>query len=113
METTRRERRSTTVPPAAGLTLAACGGLSLAAGEAMWVGIPSSDELPTLLVVVGWLLVAWAIVVGGFALTHLIRTVRIDRRPSLIDAVLLGATVLVIASVMWLHPLTGSGTGVG
>lgn len=79
----------------------------------MWVGIPSSDELPTLLVVVGWLLVAWAIVVGGFALTHLIRTVRIDRRPSLIDAVLLGATVLVIASVMWLHPLTGSGTGGG
>ena len=113
MKTTQREPSSTTVVAAAGLALAGCGGLALAAGQAMWFGIPSSDEVPTLLFIVGWVLVAWAMVLGGFALAHVIRTVRLGRRRSLIDAVLLVATAVVIAAIIWLSPLAGSGTGMG
>ncbi|MFE5671506.1 hypothetical protein ACFQ58_07835 [Agromyces sp. NPDC056523] len=95
------------------LALAACGALSLAAGEAMWFGIPSSDDVPTLLFIVGWLFVVWAIVVGGLASAPLMRTVRHGRGLSLIDAVLWGATIAVIAGSIWLYPLAGSGAGAG
>lgn len=73
---------------------------------------PSAEALFTLWIV-GWVLLAWAIVIGSVVSVQLVRAVASRRRPALIETVLVGATAAVVASVLGTHPLVGSGGDAG
>jgi hypothetical protein len=95
------------------LALAGCAALSLILGDAIGFGSPGAEAVSTPLWILGWVLLAWATIVGAAASVLLIRAAALRRRPALIEAALIVATVVVIAGVIWSHPLAGTGTGVG
>ena len=96
------------------LALAGCAALLLAVGDVIGFVSQSTDAVFTLLWVVGWVLLAWATIIGGAVLVHLIlRAITFRRRPALVETVLVVASAVVIAGVIYAHPLVGSGTGVG
>lgn len=95
------------------LALAGGGALSLAVADGIGFLSPSTEAVFTLLFIAGWVLLAWAAIVGGVVAVHLVRAAAGRRRPALIDTVLVLATVAVIAGVVHAHPLTGSSSGVG
>jgi hypothetical protein len=113
MEATRRNSGSTAFAAGAALALAGCAALLLAVGDAIGFVSPSAEAVFTVMFVVGWVFLAWATIVGGAVLIHLIRVVAVGRRPALIETLLVVATAAVIAGVIFTHPLAGSGSGVG
>ena len=113
METTRRDSGSTAVAAGVALALAGCSALSFAVGDAVGFVSPSAEAVFTFSWLVGWMLLAWATIVGGAVAIHLIRAVASRRRPARVEIVLIVATAAVIAGVILTHPLAGSGAGVG
>ena len=96
------------------LALAGCAALLLAVGDVIGFVSQSNDAVFILLWIVGWVLLAWATIIGGAVLVHLIfRAINFRRRPALIETVLVVAFAVVIAGVIYSHPLVGSGTGAG
>ncbi len=59
----------------------------------------------------GWVFLFWASLVGGASAVALLRRA-VTRQPvSPSGAALLGATLALIAVLVWTHPLWGSGSG--
>lgn len=113
MEAKHADTRSTTVAAAVGLALALGAALALAVGDAVGFLSPSAEAVFTLSVIAGWALLGWAAIVGGVVAIHLIRAVAARHRPALVQTVLVAATAVIIAGVIWAHPLVGSGGGAG
>ncbi len=113
MAGTRRDSESGVVSAAVALGLAVCAALSFAVGDAIGFVSPSTEAMFTLLWMVGWALLAWAMIIGAVVSVHLVRKGAFLRRPVLREAVLIIATAAVIAGVIFAHPLVGSGAGTG
>ena len=110
MQTRPDDARSTAVAAGVALGLAGCAALSLAVGDAIGFVTDRTEAVFALLFMVGWMLLAWATIVGGVVSVHLIR-VSFRRSPALIEIALVVATAAVIAGVILTHPLAGSGSG--
>jgi hypothetical protein len=95
--------------------------LALAAGAAVAFGVGDaigfmSDSAEALFVatwILGWTLLAWAMILAGFGVLRLVRGLVSQRSPSWSELLLLVAGAAVIIAVVWTHPLGGSGSGVG
>ncbi|MBF0815732.1 hypothetical protein E4U02_04835 [Microbacterium paludicola] len=110
METTREARP---IAAAVVLALAGCAAVSLMVGDAIWRGIPDSDSLPTILMILGWLLLAWAVIVGAFVIVRAVRTTAHRGRIAPSDAVMLAASAAVVVALLVAYPVFGTGGGTG
>lgn len=95
------------------LGLAVCGALSLAVADAVGFLTPETEALFSLSTILGWVLLAWALVLGGAVAFHLVRSGPARRVTTRVDALLVVASVAVVAVAVVIHPLMGSGSGVG
>lgn len=110
METTRDTR-----PIAAGaaLAFALSAAVALTVGDAIWRGIPASDAVPALLMMLGWLLLTWAVIVAGFVIVRIVRAASRRGTVAHSELLLVGASAVVIAALILVYPVIGSGGGTG
>jgi hypothetical protein len=112
METTTPKPTSSAAAGVVALVLAGGAALSLAASHVIDVMNPVAESVVTFAFLAGWVLLAWAAILGGAVAVHLVRTAP-HRRPSRIESVLVVATAAVITWAICAYPLAGSGSGVG
>lgn len=110
METTREARP---IAAALVLALAVCAAIALIVGDAIWRGIPDSDSLPTMLMILGWLMLAWAAIVGAFLIVGAVRATARRGRLAPSEAVMLFASAAVVVALLVAYPVFGSGSGSG
>ncbi|RWZ49654.1 hypothetical protein ELQ90_12935 [Labedella phragmitis] len=110
---TQPEADSTVVIPAVALGFATCGAAALATGSAIGFLDPVSESLFVVLVILGWVLLVCAVLVGGAAAVRLVRDV-VARRPlPLGPTILVTATTVVIVLTTVAYPLFGMSGGAG
>ncbi|WP_432492193.1 hypothetical protein [Kineococcus auxinigenes] len=97
----------------AALALAGCAALALGAAEVVGFTSESAEQLFTALWVLGWVLLAWAVVIGGTCVVQLVRRLVRRRGTAWPEALLLVAGAAVVVAVVRAHPLWGSGSGAG
>ena len=99
--------------PVVALVLAVAATASFSAGDAIGPLDPATEDLWTGTWLLGWVLLCWASLVGGGSTVLLVRRA-VSRQPvSRPGAALLGATLALLAVVVWAHPLWGTGSGYG
>ncbi|WP_129338063.1 hypothetical protein [Cellulomonas endophytica] len=113
MDTPRGRAPVAQVAGGAALALAGGAAVALVAGDLVGSASPAAETVFTGLWVVGWVLVVWAVLVGGAAAVLLGRGLSRGRRPVLTETLLVVATVVVLAAVVVSHPVVGSGGGTG
>lgn len=110
MATARVGTSATAIAGGVALAMAAGAALVLAAADAIWVSMPTADDAGlSLLVILGWALAVWASLIAVAVAVHLVRRLATRQRIAPIAIALVVATGVVIAGVVLLHPLAGSG----
>lgn len=111
MEATR-SRFETTVAVAT-LALAGSAALVFGVGDAIGFMSASAEALFVAAWILGWTLLAWAMIFGGLGAIQLVRRLVSRRSPAWPEVLLLVAGAAVIVAVICTHPLGGSGSGLG
>lgn len=103
---------STAIAGIIGLSMAAAGAALLFLAEALWTSSADIEAASTLAWIAGWTLLLWAVIIVAVVVVQLARSAR-RRAPTLVEVVLVVATVAVILGAFgWLPPFgTGGGTG--
>lgn len=91
--------------PVAALVLAGAALLLLTIADLVWTSTTADESASVPLFVLGWVLLAWALIVGVVGVVGLLR------RPSGRETALLAATTALVVLTCTLHPLVGSGAG--
>jgi hypothetical protein len=107
-----RSRPETTVAVAT-LVLAGSGAIVLTIGDAVGFLSARAEALFIVAQILGWTLVAWAMILGGLGGMQLVRRLVVRQGPAWRDVLLLFAGAAVIVAVIWTHRLWGSGSGTG
>ncbi|QCU78256.1 hypothetical protein E7744_08775 [Citricoccus sp. SGAir0253] len=95
------------------LGLAAAAALVLDVGEAAWSRADAPESLAVAAWILGWTLLAWAVVLGGLGTLQVVRALESRRRPAWPAVLVLATGAAVIAAVCWAHPWVGHGAGWG
>ena len=109
MEATRS--RPETAVAVAALALAVSAALVLGVADAIGFVSDSAEALFIAAQILGWILLAWATLVGGLGAIQLGRRLVSRQSPALLDVLLIAAGAAVIVAVICAHPLWGSGSG--
>lgn len=94
----------------AGLVLATAAAAALTAAHAVGFAASGAEAVFVLLWIVGWVLLAWAGIVGVAGVGALIRAGVARRGVTAIDALLVVATAVVVAGVVMTYPFAGAGS---
>jgi hypothetical protein len=99
--------------PVTALALAAGAAVSFGVGDAVGFLSDAAEDMFVLTWLLGWVLVAWAAILGGgYAVSLGVR--RRSRRPvSRSDVALVAASFALTGAVLVTHPLWGLGSGGG
>ncbi len=105
--------RITVVGPVAALMLGGAALVLFGVGDA--IGFLSETAEPVFLLtsILGWVLLAWSVILAAVSLTALVRRGLGDRAVSAFELALLGACLAVDVLAVSLRPLWGSGGGAG
>ncbi len=95
------------------LALAAGAAASFSVSDAVGLSDPDAEDLFVGTWLLGWVLLCWASLVLGASAVSLLRRAVARQPVSRSGAALLGATLALIAVMVWMHPLWGSGSGSG
>ncbi|MFE1663863.1 hypothetical protein [Microbacterium sp. P02] len=109
MQTTSRDTRTTGLVVALVLGLASA--LTFAVGDVAGALSPDPDALISFTWILGLALLVWATIAFVVVMALIVRDFASRRRPALIEALLVIATLAVIAATLAAHPLFGSGGG--
>ena len=105
--------RLTGIGSVAALALAVAALVSFGAGDATGFRSDSAERIFVLTWLLGWVLLAWAVVVAVGSLVALIRRARTRRPVSPFELALLSACFTLVVLAMSMHPLWGAGSGSG
>ena len=109
----RLQTSETSAIPVAALALAAGAAAAFGAGDVVGFLSPGAEALFVVTWLLGWVLLAWAVIVTGAYAVLLGVQWRSHRRVSATEVAVYAAALALIVIVMVTHPLWGSGSGVG
>ncbi|GAB7191327.1 hypothetical protein NUM3379_20340 [Kineococcus sp. NUM-3379] len=95
------------------LVLAASAALLFAVADAVAHLHPGADAPFVILWLLGWTLLAWAVLVGGLVAVRLLHRLLAWRGPAWSEVLPLVAGAAVVVTVICTHPLWGSGSARG
>lgn len=95
------------------LVLAGSAALAFEAGEMIGFIDARAEMLFAAAWILGWTLLAWATILGGFGAVQLVRRLVSHRGAAWPEILLLVVGVTVVVALICRHPLGGTGTGVG
>ncbi|WP_166878691.1 hypothetical protein [Salinibacterium sp. ZJ450] len=109
----RLQTRASVAVPVSAIALATGAAVSFAVGDAVGFLSDAAEGVFVVTWLLGWVLLAWAAIIGG-GYAVLLGLRRLSRRPvSRSEAVLVAVSLALIAVVMATHPLWGTGSAVG
>ena len=104
--------RATVAVPVSALALAAGAAASFGIGDAVGFLSDATEDVFVVTWLLGWVLLAWAAIVGGGYAVLLGLRWRSRRPVSRPEAALVAASLALIAVVLATHPLWGTGSAV-
>lgn len=109
----RTQARGTPAVPIAALALAVSAAASFGIGDAVGFLTDAAEGVFLVTWLLGWVLLAWAAIIGGGYAVLLGRRL-VSRRPvSRMEGVLVAASLALTAWVLATHPLWGAGSAAG
>ncbi|TFD63193.1 hypothetical protein E3T39_00330 [Cryobacterium suzukii] len=109
----RLQPRATVAVPVSALALAVGAAAAFGIGDAVGTFSGAGEGMFVLTWLMGWVLLTWAVVIGGgYAVLLGLRS--LSRRPvSVVQVALVACALSLIAVVLATHPLWGTGSAVG
>ena len=95
----------------AAFALAATAVVALSVHRAAWFHTESAESIAVLAWLLGWLLLACAVIVTGVSLIAVLRRVFYRRPVPLVEAAVLCACVVLIVIAITMAPMWGTGSG--
>ncbi|TFD90108.1 hypothetical protein [Cryobacterium serini] len=108
----RLQPRATVAVPVFALALAVGAAASFGIGDAVGILSGAAEGVSVLTWLMGWVLLTWAVVIGG-SYSILLGVRSLSRRPiSVVQVALIACAFALIAVVLATYPLWGTGSGV-